>query len=396
MEGWTPTDEALEALRQTTDPLADAVVAAVYSDGALVEVNRLIDVMVRNEDVPPAQLPPAARAYFTESDELPGWADPAKIELGQEVFARQGALVLMALLTASLPECYTMRRGVKVLAATRQLERHAKRRIFETAQLVADVMSPGGVEPGGRGVRSAQKVRLMHAAMRYLLLAPVREADASLAGVRSLGAVMGRTPWDRAVDGPPINHEDQLFTLLTFSYVTLRSLQRVGVDLSEDEREAYLHTWNLVGAMMGLADEVLPRSHAQAEATYRAIRRRQAGESEQGRALTRALVGAVGQTLGFARVTRPVTAVLIRRMIDEESADALGVARAGPLAQGAVTLALQAVDYADFVLNTADDVVPALKRVLVWGGGRLVRALVDLDRGEGRERFRLPPSLQRG
>ncbi|MEZ4407054.1 MAG: oxygenase MpaB family protein [Polyangiales bacterium] len=394
MEGWTPTAAALDALRATTDPLADAVVDAVYRDGHLAEVNRLIDVMVRNDSVPPAQLPPAARGYFAETAALPPWVDRAQVALGQDVFARHGVLVLAALLTASLPECYTMHHGVKVLAATRQLERHAKRRIFETAQMVIDVMSPGGVDPDGAGVRSAQKVRLLHAAMRHLLLAPTREAHEELQGVRSLGAEMGRTPWDPAVDGPPINHEDQLFTLLTFSYVTLRSLHRMGVELTEAEREAYLHRWNVVGAMMGLEHAVLPRTFADAAETFYAIQRRQSAPSDDGRALTHALVNAVAQTLGFPRVSRAFTAVVIRRMVEPATADGLGVARSGPLAQAAVGVALDLVDFVSFALNRADDVVPALNRVLVWGGERAVRALGDLDRGEGRQRFHLPPSLK--
>lgn len=394
MEGWKPTAAALDALRATTDPLADAVVDAVYRDGRLAEVNRLIDVMVQNDSVPPAQLPPAARGYFAETAAPPPWVDRERVARGQDVFARHGVLVLAALLTASLPECYTMHHGVKVLAATRRLERHAKRRIFETAQLVVDVMTPGGVEADGAGVRSAQKVRLLHAAMRRLLLAPTREANEELRGVRSLGAAMGRTAWDLAVDGPPINQEDQLFTLLTFSYVTLRSLHRMGVELTEAEREAYLHCWNVVGAMLGLDHAALPLAFADAAETFYAIQRRQSAPSDEGRALTRALVGAVAQTLGLGRVSRPVTAVVIRRMVDEETADGLGVARAGPLAQSAVSAAMGLVDFASFALDRADDVVPALNRVLVWGGERAVRRLARLDRGAERGKFHLPPSLK--
>ncbi len=40
--------------------------------------------------------------------------------------------------------------------------------VFETAQLVVDGMTEGGLEPHAQGVRTAQKVRLMHAATRYM------------------------------------------------------------------------------------------------------------------------------------------------------------------------------------------------------------------------------------
>jgi hypothetical protein len=54
---------------------------------------------------------------------------------------------------------------------THRLINHPFRRIVETAQFVLDVMAPDGLGHSGRGVRSAQKVRLMHAAIRHLILA---------------------------------------------------------------------------------------------------------------------------------------------------------------------------------------------------------------------------------
>ena len=79
----------------------------------------------------------------------------------------------MSLACASLPACYAARRGVQLLSLTARLQSDPVRRIGETAQLTLDGMAPGGLVPGGRGVRDAQKVRLMHAAVRHL----VRDSD---------------------------------------------------------------------------------------------------------------------------------------------------------------------------------------------------------------------------
>ena len=99
-----------------------------------------------------------------------------------------------------------MRQGVQVLALTARLHTDPVRRIGETAQMTLHAMSAGGLAPGGAGIRDAQKVRLMHAAVRHLALA----SD------------------DWVPVGTPVNQEDLAFTLLTFSIVALDSIRKLG------------------------------------------------------------------------------------------------------------------------------------------------------------------------
>ena len=75
----------------------------------------------------------------------------------------------MALACASLPACYAARKGVQVLHLTARLQSDPVRRIGEPAQLVLGVIAPGAPSPAGGGVRDAQKVRIMHAAVRHLI-----------------------------------------------------------------------------------------------------------------------------------------------------------------------------------------------------------------------------------
>ena len=59
----------------------------------------------------------------------------------------------------------------------------------------------GGLSGPGRGIRTAQKVRLMHAAVRNILLT---ESD---------------PPGDEQLLGKPVNQEDTAGTLLLFSHL---------------------------------------------------------------------------------------------------------------------------------------------------------------------------------
>src|SRR5262249_36156671 len=151
--------------------------------------------------------------------------------------------ILMVLGFYGLPADYAAKKGVKVLHRTAQLTRRPVRRVFETTQMVVDVMAEGGLGSEGRGVRSAQKVRLMHAAVRHLLT-----HDPA-------------TPWDASL-GLPINQEDLAGTLMTFAYVVLDGLARLGIALASDDREAYVHCWQAIGRIMGVREELIPADFA--------------------------------------------------------------------------------------------------------------------------------------
>ena len=53
---------------------------------------------------------------------------------------------------------------------TKLLEEHTDRRIIETAQFVFDVMEKNWWEPDKRGLLTAIKIRIMHSAMRLIIL----------------------------------------------------------------------------------------------------------------------------------------------------------------------------------------------------------------------------------
>src|SRR5262249_45188084 len=147
--------------------------------------------------------------YFKRTAALPAFADPARIARAQDLFTRYGWQVAVGLFCSSLPQAYAAKKGAKVLGYTQALSRHVRQRIFETAQFIFDAMDPGGLAKDGRGVRAAQKVRLMHAAIRHLVLKDRQR------------------PYDPVAFGLPVNQEDMAGTLMTFSCVTLDALRKL-------------------------------------------------------------------------------------------------------------------------------------------------------------------------
>jgi hypothetical protein len=184
------------------------------------------------------------------------------VHAAQELFIAHGNLALIVLVCASLPECYVMKKGIQVLWLTQRLQEHVLRRLVETAQLVISVMWRGGLSPDGSGVRTAAKVRLMHAAIRHLILHGRPEAQD--AKPSSFADVLLTVRWNTQELGYPINQEDLVYTLLTFSYVIPRGLEKLGVQVTPTQKEAFIHCWNIVGRIMGIREEILPENYEEA------------------------------------------------------------------------------------------------------------------------------------
>src|SRR5215469_8127420 len=82
------TNEVLQPLRNIGDPLADAVIAELFSDGGVQAMNTLMRGLVANEHPVPDHLPAPVAQYLQQSVELPPWADLELIKAGEGVFWR--------------------------------------------------------------------------------------------------------------------------------------------------------------------------------------------------------------------------------------------------------------------------------------------------------------------
>lgn len=362
------SNEKLDAFRQVKDPLADDVIAAIFKRGQADAVNALMGSIFRTTEPIPPQLPPEAKAYF-ENVGLPSWMDEKQVKLAQGLFTRAGWQIATGLFCSSLPQAYAAAKGARVIASTQGMTKHVKQRVFETAQFLFDVMDEGALDPNGRGVRTAQKVRLMHAAVRHMLLTRPNPA------------------WDSGLLGMPVNQEDLAGTLMTFSVVTLDGLRLLGVPYSPEEGDAWLHTWKVVGHVLGLRDELLPTDLIDAEELMEAIRDRQWAPSEDGRILIRPLVAMMQDYFpGTALDGFPIA--LIRTLAGDHCADLLGLPPSDwtrALVDGATLV--------DQLIPQSDTRSPGAK-LLAWASHAIMEGIVLAER-EGKDaRFRIPTSLK--
>ena len=362
------TDAILDAARRRGDPLADAVVAAIYKDGDTPAVARMLSGLMKDDQRQPAALPAPVQEFLAKTQTLLK-RSPESAAAGERVFAEHGPEILMLLCCYSLPSSYAAKKGVQVLHRTAYLAKRPNRRLFETAQFIVDVLSPGGLGPFGRGMRTAQKVRLMHAAIRHLIL-----VDKS-------------TPWSIDELGVPINQEDLLGTLMTFTWLILDGLSRLHVTLTPQEQQAYLDTWLAVGQLMGVEPQLLPRTVSEAKETTAIIERRQVAESPEGREMTAALLGMMQSNLPHPFKSMP--GCLIREFLPPNVATFLGIP-SHPLREELIRLADEALRPLQRFIN-----VEAKRHALVRVFSvHLLRWMIGVELDGQPARFAIPDALQ--
>jgi len=263
-------DAALDELRQIGDEDADAVAARLRRRHPGLDENDLVRIVLRDLGRREQAGDETVRRWMFEGPDLPDWADVETIRAGQAFFGDWPLAITTALFCVSLPCAYAAADGSRVLGVTSAFAtKNASRRIAETGQMLMDVMDldggrPETVRPGGTGYATIRGVRLLHAVVRRTLLSDP-------------GIVWRREEW-----GVPVNQEDLLGTLTTFTVAVFQGLDRLGIPYTRDEANAYLHTWCVIGELLGIRPDLLPLELNEAEELADVIARRHHERSEAG------------------------------------------------------------------------------------------------------------------
>jgi uncharacterized protein with NAD-binding domain and iron-sulfur cluster len=373
--------ELLKQLRSKGDSFADAAIQARFAGSQNGAVKDLVRELARRHEDDDAGLPPELHPLRDElhphGDGIP--LDPARIQRGEELFADHGPEIMLVLACYSLPAAYAANNGARVLGRTDYLMKDPRRRLLETAQMVVDVMTPADYGPGGRGLRTAKKVRLMHAAIRELILAGSGNGNGTPAR------------WDSHEFGRPINQEDLLGTLMTFSWVVLDGLQRMGTRLTAEQRDAYLEAWRSVGLGLGIKYEHMPVGFEEATALTRTIQERQIQthiENKVGKCLTASLIDMMRKNTPL-RVLRPLGGSLMRLFLPPAVADSLGVPR-NRIYDGIVRHGVRLVPLVNWTLRSVTGERHAFRRFSLT----FLQAMIAAQSDGERPRFAIPQNLE--
>lgn len=365
-----PAPQVLDSLRTVGDPLADEVVGQLFSRKLIADANSLFGMLTRNDGIP--EQPQGAAALLEDflqlTGGLPAFADEAQLERGARFFQDHGPQILTVLGAYALPLDYAAKNGVQVLVRTARMSENPNRRLVETAQLLTDVLSLGGLSKTGRGVRAIQKVRLIHAAVRYL----IRSHD--------------RT-W-RNEYGTPINQEDMVGTMLSFSCAVLDGLRRLGLEPAAADAQAYFHSFRVIGYMMGISPQVLPESLAEAHELAALISERQFGESPEGRELTKALVRLMDEAYPWP--LKGLGPALMRFLLGDKLANQLAVPQTSWQDQQILRIQQRFYISAEAAANQYSFLASLRHTISQW----YLTHIESIDRGTGRPQLQIPDTLR--
>ncbi|MFD5025808.1 oxygenase MpaB family protein [Streptomyces sp. NPDC058373] len=303
----TYTPASLDALRLAGDELADATVATLFERGEVGKFNTLMRHVSTAGSPLPDGLPEVAREYLHLTSTPPDWVDWGEMEKARLFFIDNNVHISTALSFASMPTCYVVPHVAKLLSASHALK-YPSKRMAETGQFTVYLMQPGAFEAGSRFIPAAQKVRLLHAAIRHHL---AREGE-----------------WEAEGLGTPICQEDMIGGQMLFSLLVLDSLHRLNIHMSVDGAEAYFYAWRVVGAMLGVDQAHAPADLDSARQFLDLYLTRHMGPSPEGAHLTRQLIDLYEEVVP-GTFFDPIVSALIRHLVGDTCGDWLEVPRTG-------------------------------------------------------------------
>lgn len=281
------------------DPLAEAVVRTLRA-----RHRPLAQPLAAIRELA-AEGEPACVALLRDMEALPAWADFAAMSEGAAMACRHFPQLTVALVHGGLMTTFASADAARILAGTHRLEQNVVRRLFESSTLFFGVLDVAALRPGGRAWDICLRVRLMHAMVRLRLL------DAG---------------WD-GVGGQPINALHTSAGPLFFGTMVLERLRKLGGRFTAAEAEGYHLLWRYVTRLLGVPDELLGNTAEEQQILDERIHFYSFDPDANSRRLADALLSGLRRLPDAERVPRAVHEVLVREMLGETEADAMGIAR---------------------------------------------------------------------
>ncbi|WP_405392610.1 DUF2236 domain-containing protein [Streptomyces sp. NBC_01102] len=287
------------------DDAADPLMVSMLDNGHVPAINTAWASWVNNNDPLPTGLPAEFSAYLGQVNRLPSWADPTKLARAADFNRRRDTYLFML---------YGLGSGIMSTVIPREAKSvywsaggaQMQDRAAKTFTFGYDLSQLGAFEPTGQFVVTANKTRVVHAAVRHLL---------------------PQSPHWRAVadETVPISAADILVTFHSLGTYVHRKLLDWRIPYSAADQEAFLHSWQVAINLLGVPYEHIPLTWAAAEKQSAQVLTPILTPSTEGIALAEDLLGLTAQIdLG---VTRGFINEFVRYVLSDEVGDWLGLKR---------------------------------------------------------------------
>ena len=223
------------------DPLADAAIEslAVFDQRTS---HRLINAVIEGDEAGMRQAPDALREFIDALTPPPGLFDPSIARAGMRAFHRYSDLFFVGLVLSSL--ITGLSEGLAKSFYITGRTAGNLRRVKQNTRHLVDIMLPGGLERYGDGWKLTIRIRLIHAQVRRLLL--------------------NSGEWNVAEEEVPVHMAHLALAATGFSAINLQAVRKLGLRLTEEESEGFMHVWRYVTWLLGVPEDLLFKNEGDA------------------------------------------------------------------------------------------------------------------------------------
>ncbi|MGW5159046.1 oxygenase MpaB family protein [Nonomuraea wenchangensis] len=308
---WSPTGSVAGTgagldPRWVWDEEADPLVASLLDRGDVTRVNTLLRTWTKNGQPLPAGLPADLRDFMERARQLPAWADQGKLDLAVEFNKKRGLYLGVLYGLASGMMSTVIPKEARAVYYS-QGGADMKDRISKTAKLGYDIGSTNAYRPDGEMIVTAVKTRLVHAAVRHLL---------------------PQSPyWSQVADEEiPISQRDMMVTWHSLPTTVMQKLVAWKVPIPSDESAAFLHSWQVGAHMLGIKDEYIPASWAEANSQAAQVLTPILAPTPEGIKLADILLN-LGSSVDAGILSKPILGAFTRFMLGDQIAGWLKIGR---------------------------------------------------------------------
>ncbi|MGW3349504.1 oxygenase MpaB family protein [Nonomuraea rubra] len=292
--------------RWVWDEEADPLVASLLDRGDVPRVNELLRTWTKNGQPLPAGLPADLRDFMERARQLPSWADQGKLELAVEFNKKRGLYLGVLYGLASGMMSTVIPKEARAVYYS-QGGADMKDRISKTAKLGYDIGSPNAYRPDGEMIVTCVKTRLVHAAVRHLL---------------------PQSPYwsEVAEEDIPISQRDMMVTWHSLPTTVMQKMVSWKVPIPSAESTAFLHSWQVGAHMLGIKDEYIPASWAEANSQAEQVLTPILAATPEGIKLADILLN-LGSSVDGGILGKPILGAFTRFMLGDEIAGWLKIPR---------------------------------------------------------------------
>ncbi|MEU6723728.1 oxygenase MpaB family protein [Nonomuraea wenchangensis] len=308
---WSPTGSVAGTgagldPRWVWDEEADPLVASLLDRGDVTRVNTLLRTWTKNGQPLPAGLPADLRDFMERARQLPSWADQGKLDLAVEFNKKRGLYLGVLYGLASGMMSTVIPKEARAVYYS-QGGADMKDRISKTAKLGYDIGSTNAYRPDGEMIVTAVKTRLVHAAVRHLL---------------------PQSPsWSQVADEEiPISQRDMMVTWHSLPTTVMQKLVAWKVPIPSNESAAFLHSWQVGAHMLGIKDEYIPASWAEANSQAAQVLTPILAPTPEGIKLADILLN-LGSSVDAGILSKPILGAFTRFMLGDQIAGWLKIGR---------------------------------------------------------------------